>query len=278
MQPLVIKVEDVDSGKVWVYVRDESPVLLGRHVAATLRIGHVFLSTAHGTFAYDEARACWTYADLASWTGSALGDRRLAPQEVVPVPPSSVLHVGRLALTILADAPADRPASDDASPFAIGATDPQTETMRLPVRVEAEPEAPPSLAGGTMLLPAPLLESAAPPRPREAPAVGTTPRLPPRGRAARIAAVALGATLASGLVTWIVVRPAAPPRAPDVARAAEPEPPAEPPFRRTYVQPEPPRPRDEPPAQAESPPRPKRRPVPPAGRVRRGANGAFVLE
>jgi hypothetical protein len=278
MQPLVIKVEDTDTGDTWVYVREESPVLLGRGAGATLPIGRPFVSAAHGTFTYDDARACWTYADLDSASGTRLGDRRLAAEEVVALPPASVLHVGTLAFTVLAEPPSERAASDDASPFAVGAPALQTATARLPVLVEPAPEAPSPLAGGTLMLPEGLSEEAPRPPQRQTPPDGAPPRRPAHGRAVRIVAVAIGATLVSGLATWLVVRPAGRRPLPDVAREVEPEPPA-PPARRMVVQPEAPPPRDEPPAQAPSPPRPKRRnPAPPAEPVRRGANGAFVLE
>jgi hypothetical protein len=284
MQPLVIRVEDADSREVWVYARQESPVLLGRGVSASLPIGRAFVSEAHGTFAYDEARACWTYADLDSSTGTALGDRRLAPEEVVPLPPSSVLRVGPLALTVLAEAPADQPPSDAGSPFALAAGGGPADTIRLPaapapVETTGAPAAPvQSIAGGTLLLPGALPTLPARLLRREP----ARPTAPPRARAGQIAAVVAGATLASGLVTWLVVHPSAPAPRPATERTVvEPEPERPPPPA--------PRPAIEdavspgaPPAAAPAHPRLPAPANKPAARSspkpRRGANGAYVLE
>jgi len=163
MRPLVIKVEDVESRDAWVYVLDDSPVVLGRGDGASLRIARPFMSQTHGTFAFDEARGAWTYADLDSASGTSAGGRRLAPEEVVPLVPDTTLAIGSLALTVLAEAPATRPPLGAESPFAAptraarGAVPAETVPLAaVPAALQSAPRSAPPAAAPSISLSPPI--------------------------------------------------------------------------------------------------------------------------
>jgi hypothetical protein len=236
MKPLVIKVEDVESADTWVYVLDDSPVVLGRGDGATLRIGRPFVSQAHGTFTHDGDADAWTYMDLDSASGTAGADGPLTPEQAVTLAPGASLVIGSLVLTVLAEGPSEPPPAGADSPFAVtpraeGETAPATVrlsavaaalrrahgpqppaaeddsprgTMRLPDGWNAAPVAG-VVAGGTRLFP----EGLPPPsRPRRAlaqrPLLGAAGKARARATLGIAVAVASAAT-AGALVAWRLV-------------------------------------------------------------------------
>jgi hypothetical protein len=117
MNPLVLQVQDVENHDEWTYVFEESPVVFGRGDGAQFRVVRAFVSEIHGSFSYDESQRCWKYVDLDSASGTATDAGTLEPEQAFTVTPGTTLYVGTLALTRLAEAPQERPALNEESPF-----------------------------------------------------------------------------------------------------------------------------------------------------------------
>jgi len=117
MNHITIWVEDIVSGESAVFVRDSSPVNIGRSPACSVAIDRGCLSNLHGSIRFDGDEV--TYADLESLNGSTLDGRPLEGNEAVAIAAGSQLVLGkRLRIVVSPGRPATPPDPSQPNPFA----------------------------------------------------------------------------------------------------------------------------------------------------------------
>ena len=97
MMPLVVSVEDLDSGARSQFAFIRSPVRIGRSEINDLPLAQPFVSTWHAVVQFDDRET--RYADLGSTNGSLVDGNRLATNAPILIEPGTEVVIGRLRLT-----------------------------------------------------------------------------------------------------------------------------------------------------------------------------------
>ncbi len=138
MMPLVVSVEDLDTGVRSQFAFIRSPVRIGRSEINDLPLAQPFVSTWHAVVQFDDRES--RYADLGSTNGSLVDGNRLATNAPILIEPGTEVVIGRLRLTFARRSTGERPAvAAPATMFAMRAAD-----LPLPAAAPAPvPAAPP---------------------------------------------------------------------------------------------------------------------------------------
>jgi predicted component of type VI protein secretion system len=97
MTPLLVSVEDLDTGARSQLAFERSPVRIGRSELNDLPLPQPFVSTMHAVVRFDERQTL--YADLGSTNGSLVNGSRVESNAPVPIGPGTEVVIGRLRLT-----------------------------------------------------------------------------------------------------------------------------------------------------------------------------------
>jgi serine/threonine-protein kinase len=117
MLHIVVRVEDVVTGESAAFVRERSPIIIGRSRDASIVIDRGYLSNLQGTIRFDEREVIYT--DLDSLNGATLDGRSLQADEPVVIAPDSALIIGkRLRVMVSTGLAASPPDPSQPSPFA----------------------------------------------------------------------------------------------------------------------------------------------------------------
>lgn len=170
VKPLVVRIEDLETGEAWVYAFDHGPVVLGRGEEVALPVARSFVSLQHCSFDFDGVSI--SFVDLDSRNGTTVDGMILAGGECLLTEASDV-RIGPARISVSRAMPDRAPPDPASSPFArAGAAakklEPKPETDRIShemlaayraklpaakpsagVRRVAEPDAPPSTVPGT---------------------------------------------------------------------------------------------------------------------------------
>lgn len=137
MMPLVVSVEDLDSGARSQFAFIRSPVRIGRSEINDLPLSQPFVSTWHAVVQFDDRET--RYADLGSTNGSLVDGNRLATNAPILIEPGTEVVIGRLRLTFARRSTGERTAvAAPATMFAMRAAD-----LPLPPAPAAAPAPPP---------------------------------------------------------------------------------------------------------------------------------------
>jgi predicted component of type VI protein secretion system len=98
MDPLRVRVEDLDDHTVESFAFLRSPVRVGRGELNDLRLERPYVSTWHGVVQFDDDGV--RYVDLGSTNGSTLDGARLERNAPTPVGPAAELVIGRLRISL----------------------------------------------------------------------------------------------------------------------------------------------------------------------------------
>jgi type VI secretion system protein ImpI len=137
MTPLVVRIEDLQTGTRTQFAFLRSPVRIGRSELNDLPLPQGFVSQWHAVVQFDEDEV--RYVDLGSTNGSILDGARLAKNAVVVLPQGTQVAIGALLLTFERRATGEHRTVPPRTQFAIRAA----TVMRSAVRPE-----PRAAAGG----------------------------------------------------------------------------------------------------------------------------------
>jgi predicted component of type VI protein secretion system len=166
--PLIVHVEEPETGAAWDYVFEAGPVIVGRGDDAPLQIARPFVSLHHGTFDFDDVNV--TYVDLESRNGTLVDGVARGSDRPVPVTEASEIRIGKVRLRVSRTAPVSGVAEERPNPFApkkgaagaVKGTDalPREDVERIRREIlarKAEPPPPaPPVGPPAPLTPAPL--------------------------------------------------------------------------------------------------------------------------
>jgi type VI secretion system protein ImpI len=147
MMPLVVRIEDLQTGAKTHFAFIKSPVRIGRSELNDLPLPQGFVSQWHAVVQFDEREV--RYVDLGSTNGSVVDGARLAKNVVVVLGPGATVTIGALRLTFERRATGEHRAPPPRTQFAIRAA----TVMRAAVRPQtgagpAAGAAPPAPAPG----------------------------------------------------------------------------------------------------------------------------------
>jgi type VI secretion system protein ImpI len=108
MLPLVVRLEDIEEGRVSQFAFLKSPVRIGRGELNDLQLDRPFVSTYHGLVQFDDEGA--RYVDLGSTNGSILEDTPLDRNTLVAIPPGAEVAIGSYRLRFERRVTSERPA------------------------------------------------------------------------------------------------------------------------------------------------------------------------
>lgn len=121
MTPLVVTIEDAETGSAEQIAFARSPLRIGRGELNDLRLRKGFVSTYHAVVQFDDAGA--TYVDLGSTNGSILDGEEVEPHVPRPLGGQTAVEIGsvtlRFARTAGAGAPAAPPPAPPPTAFAL---------------------------------------------------------------------------------------------------------------------------------------------------------------
>jgi type VI secretion system FHA domain protein len=144
MTPLVVRVENLQTGEATQVAFLKSPVRIGRSEINDLPLAQPFVSTWHAVVRFDEQEIA--YVDLGSTNGSVLGGERLARNVPTTLQPGAEVVIGALRLTFARRATGAHPAPPlQATVFAQRAaqlTPPSTAAVAAPAMAQAPAPAP----------------------------------------------------------------------------------------------------------------------------------------
>jgi hypothetical protein len=98
LEPLTVRVEDVESGIAVEHAFPRSPVRIGRSAHNDLCLPQRFVSAWHGLIEFDPQGV--RYTDLGSTNGTLLNGSPVEPRSAVLVEPGSEMAIGRLRFTL----------------------------------------------------------------------------------------------------------------------------------------------------------------------------------
>jgi serine/threonine-protein kinase len=114
---VTIDIEDIATGESTTFVRDRSPVIIGRGGGATLVIDRYFISGLQGTLRFNDSQI--TYTDLDSLNGTTIDGKRIERDEAVIITPCSDLVIGcRIRMRVSPGRPPTLPDPAVGNPFA----------------------------------------------------------------------------------------------------------------------------------------------------------------
>jgi predicted component of type VI protein secretion system len=114
--PLVVHVEEPETGATWDYVFDAGPVIVGRGDDVALQIARPFVSLHHGTFDFDDQGV--SYVDLESRNGTLVDGVARGSDRPVPVTEASEIRIGKVRLRVSREAPPAPVGEEKPNPFA----------------------------------------------------------------------------------------------------------------------------------------------------------------
>jgi predicted component of type VI protein secretion system len=97
MTALIVEIVDSTNGKRSEFMFSRSPIRIGRSPLNDLPLDHSFVSHCHGLIQFDKVQCQFT--DLGSTNGTFVGDRRLTPNEPVPLGYGAGVLIGSLTLS-----------------------------------------------------------------------------------------------------------------------------------------------------------------------------------
>ncbi|HEY6099256.1 MAG TPA: type VI secretion system-associated FHA domain protein [Anaeromyxobacter sp.] len=159
MTPLVVRIEDLQTGTKTQFAFLKSPVRIGRSEINDLPLPQGFVSQWHAVVQFDDKEI--RYVDLGSTNGSIVDGARVAKNAVVVLGSGAQVTIGALRLTFERRATGEHRAAPPRTQFAIRAA----TVMRSAVK----PGTLPAGAGEPERAPAPPAAAAAPPMAGSAP-------------------------------------------------------------------------------------------------------------
>lgn len=143
MTPLVVRIEDLQTGTRTQFAFLRSPVRIGRSELNDLPLPQGFVSQWHAVVQFDEDEI--RYVDLGSTNGSILDGARLAKNAVVVLPQGTQVAIGALLLTFERRATGEHRTVPPQTQFAIRAATVMRSAVRPP-SPEALSASPPDAA------------------------------------------------------------------------------------------------------------------------------------
>ncbi len=98
LEPLTVRVEDVESGTAVEHAFPRSPVRIGRSAHNDLCLPQRFVSAWHGLIEFDTQGV--RYTDLGSTNGTLLNGSPVEPRSAVPIEPDCEMSIGCLRFTL----------------------------------------------------------------------------------------------------------------------------------------------------------------------------------
>ena len=131
-RPLIVHVEEPETGASWDYTFEAGPVIVGRGDNVTLQLARGFVSLHHGTFDFDDQNV--TYVDLDSRNGTLIDGTARGTDRPVPVTETTDIRIGKLRLKLARVAVPKKVGEEGVNPFAprAGAKVAQKGTDALP--------------------------------------------------------------------------------------------------------------------------------------------------
>jgi hypothetical protein len=137
LEPLTVRVEDVESGTAVEHAFPRSPVRIGRSAHNDLCLPQRFVSAWHGLIEFDPRGV--RYTDLGSTNGTLLNGSPVEPRSTVPLEPDSEMSIGCLRFTL--------------PPREGGEVEPESTALDFPTTEHpAEPESPLPPGGITAMM------------------------------------------------------------------------------------------------------------------------------
>jgi len=142
MTPLVVRIEDLQTGARSQFAFIKSPVRIGRSELNDLPLAQGFVSQWHAIVQFDEREA--RYVDLGSTNGSIMDGARLEKNVAVVLGPGAEVTVGALRLSFERRATGEHRAAPPRTQFAIRAATVMRAAVRPATSAGAAPAQPPA--------------------------------------------------------------------------------------------------------------------------------------